>query len=377
MEMFFVIALLVEFICLSVALYFTVKKKDTISKWVTVASLLSIIATLIGNYVFTSVPAPVIYPVNGQLKGDGVVEIKAESRFFDIYYSLDPFSDPKHNGKLYVGVIRLNESTTVLARARFLTKWSDLQMVEMQFPEESFGGILLATERPSEPTPIPTPEPTPEPTLKPTTVVPTGEISDSWEEILAAIDDGSAKQRYAVGAWKELNLGEYGTINMQLAGFNLDDRADGNGKAATTWIAKELLSKTHVLRDNWEKWRDNGWKGSDLRHWLQDKVLPAFPDALRDRLVPVKKYTDGGSQSAEDVLWIPSKPEVSGTNSLYYGLFQDKASNRAKKRNSSAAWWWLRSSYLYSDAYCVSTSGSTTSHFDVRVSGGVCIGFSL
>lgn len=67
------------------------------------------------------------------------------------------------------------------------------------------------------------------------------EIADSWDEILAAIDDGTARERYPVGATKELDLGDFGTIRMQLAGFDLDDRADGSGKAATTWIALDLL----------------------------------------------------------------------------------------------------------------------------------------
>ena len=70
----------------------------------------------------------------------------------------------------------------------------------------------------------PEPTPTPEPLLQ------TGEISDSWEEIIAAIDDGLARQRYAVGATKALDLGELGTVHMQLAGFDLDERADGRAR---------------------------------------------------------------------------------------------------------------------------------------------------
>ena len=32
---------------------------------------------------------------------------------------------------------------------------------------------------------------------------------------------------------------------MQIAGFDVDDLADGTGKAPITWVGKELLATTH------------------------------------------------------------------------------------------------------------------------------------
>lgn len=125
-----------------------------------------------------------------------------------------------------------------------------------------------------------------------------GEISDSWAEIIKAIDDGTAQRRYAIGAWKPLDLGRFGVVNMQLAGFYLDVRADGRGKASTTWIARELLTEAHAMHKDWENWAETGWEKSELKDWLQNEVLSTFPNGLRDRLVSITKQ-----QQANDIAW--------------------------------------------------------------------------
>ena len=215
------------------------------------------------------------------------------------------------------------------------------------------------------------------------------EIPDSWEEIIAAIDDGTAQRRYAVGAYKPLDLGQFGIINMQLAGFNLDDRADGNGKAATTWLAKEILSETH----RWNPEQDDnkegtgtigGWAKCELRKWMNERVRPAIPVNVRDRLVSVKKsqkcYDTNRNwiqQTTEDRIWIPSYDEVFGNQSLYYGLFRDQDYRRVKTRDGSAAWWWLRSAYNGNRASSVYTGGGYNSYTVYNSSGGVVVGFCL
>ena len=206
----------------------------------------------------------------------------------------------------------------------------------------------------------------------------TGEIRDSWDEIIAAIDDGTARQRYAVGAWKPLDLGEFGVINMQLAGFELDVRADGNGMAATTWIAIELLPEKHRMNPDSIGMAD-GWEKSELRAYLQDTVMNAIPTNVRTRLVSVTKRqcTFGGwEQRTEDQLWIPDIDEIFGENSTYYDLFQDDFIKRIKQSNGSAAWWWLRSATNYAFAHTVNYRGSNIND-TVNNSGGVALGFCL
>lgn len=211
----------------------------------------------------------------------------------------------------------------------------------------------------------------------------TGEISDSWTDVLKAIDNGTIRRLYNVGDCVQLNLGRFGKINMQLAGFDLDERADGKGKSATTWIAREVLSKPHEMHKDCDDWHEAGWERSDLRRWLQNDVLPAFPDGLRNRLIPVKKrqdvYNDGWEeQTTEDRLWIPDYKEVFGKGSLYYGLFEDQDDKREKKHFVYLLpwFWWLRSATNNHNASGVRSSGSKGS-YDVYHYGMVVLGFCL
>lgn len=72
-------------------------------------------------------------------------------------------------------------------------------------------------------------------------------ISDSWDEILTSVADGTAASKYSVGDYKELDLGSEGKVNMKIAAFDADDLADGSGKAKITWIADELLATSKAM----------------------------------------------------------------------------------------------------------------------------------
>lgn len=56
-------------------------------------------------------------------------------------------------------------------------------------------------------------------------------ITDSWEEIIASMDDRSYKTKYAVGDTKLIDLGSEGIVCATLVGIDTDDLADGSGKA--------------------------------------------------------------------------------------------------------------------------------------------------
>lgn len=213
-------------------------------------------------------------------------------------------------------------------------------------------------------------------TIAPKPAIQTGEITDSWEEIIAAIDDGSARQRYAVGATKELDLGNLGTVHMQLAGFDLDERADGQGKAATTWIAVELLPERRAMNEEWTN--TGGWRDSDLRKYLQDTVLPSMSLFIRQHIISVVKqqWTENGWQMAEDTVWIPDYKEVFGDNVLYYDLFLNKEEKRVKHLKGSASWWWMRSASSANGFRCVYSDGSYN-YISAYISGGAALGFCL
>lgn len=176
--------------------------------------------------------------------------------------------------------------------------------------------------------------------------VQTGEIGDSWDEIIAAIDDDTAQQRYAVGQTKELDLGELGTVHMQLAGFDVDERADGKGMAATTWIAVELLPELYAMNE--DNTNEGGWRDSDLRAYMNDTVYQAIEEVVRERLVRVRKtqredWKGTVIQTTEDLVWIPDEVEVWGLDSPYFGLFGGREENCVKEKDGSPFPWWTRS----------------------------------
>ena len=69
------------------------------------------------------------------------------------------------------------------------------------------------------------------------------EITDSWEEIIKSINDGTYRYKYQIGNYKPLSFGGLGTVNMQIAAFDADELSDGSGKALVTWISKEILTE--------------------------------------------------------------------------------------------------------------------------------------
>ena len=68
------------------------------------------------------------------------------------------------------------------------------------------------------------------------------EITDTWEQIFAAIDDGTYASKYNVGNYKALDLGTEGAVYAQIVAKDADELADGTGNAHITWITKFLCN---------------------------------------------------------------------------------------------------------------------------------------
>lgn len=96
-------------------------------------------------------------------------------------------------------------------------------------------------------------------------------ITDSWEEILAYVDNGRYSTRYSVGDTKVLDLGIYGKVAMQIAAFDSDELADGTGRAHITWISEQVLPKSHrfnpALVSNYSTVQGDGWKKTGTNEW--------------------------------------------------------------------------------------------------------------
>ena len=218
------------------------------------------------------------------------------------------------------------------------------------------------------------------------------EITDSWEQIMAAVADGTAGTKYKVGNYKPMDLGAEGIINMQIAGFHKDAMADGSGTAAITWISKELLTTTHRMNGNVYTNDDGtyqegtgaigGWEKCEMRVYLKETIKPLMLEVVRNSIKEVTKtheaYDTAGTKfyqtSIEDV-WVPNYNEIYESSSPYKVLFPNNASTKkCRVGNTSANSWWLRSA-CGADYFYYASSGGNSSNINAYKKHGVCLCF--
>ena len=215
-------------------------------------------------------------------------------------------------------------------------------------------------------------------------------ISDSWDEIIAAGEDGTYAEKYHIGDTKELDLGEEGVIRMELVALDTDELSDGSGRAHMTWIAKDLLNSNHCMNEEYTN--EGGWPDSDMRTWLQESIYPLIPDNVRVNIKEVTKYSysfsDEGTISSNDSIWIPSNREVFERDDLlneddyeqrgaeYSLAFSDEGSRMKNMTGTSDPSWWLRSAFGNLSFYYVYADGIYDTNY-ARAEYGVAIGFCL
>lgn len=211
------------------------------------------------------------------------------------------------------------------------------------------------------------------------------EISDTWDQILAACANGTAATKYKLGNYKPLDLGAQGIVNMQIVGRNIDALASGIGNAQLSWMSMELLASSHNM--NSYNINTGGWEGSAMRTWLRRTVKPLIPANVAAGIKEVTKYSyryDTKVTDAEttDDVWIPSGREVnlSANETMgpkYADVFPDNASRIKKKAGAeSASTWWLRSAYNTSSSGFNGVSTDGSSSFSGALNGrGVTLGF--
>lgn len=224
------------------------------------------------------------------------------------------------------------------------------------------------------------------------------EITDSWEEIFAAEADGTYKEKYQVSDYKPLDLGAEGIINMQIAAFDTDDKADGTGKAPITWIGRELLKTIKRMNPTPQQITDEdgnttyvegtgnygGWEKCEMRTYLKGTIKPLIPDVVKNQIITVTKtqddrdliYFNKYKQTTQDDIWIPDYYEVKGSSSKYCELFKDNDANRIKYiygMTSRANSWNLRS--VDSIDFIQVLSRGTTGRYNPSYANGICICF--
>ena len=216
-------------------------------------------------------------------------------------------------------------------------------------------------------------------------------VSDTWEQIVAAGNDGSYKTKYSVGDTKLITNKNGNKYYAQLAAIEGDDLADNSGKAHMTWLLKNCYQTDH--RMNATNTTTGGYPATEMRTWLTDTVLPTLPDTITGAIKEVTKtsydYGTSSTLTSTEKLWIPSYREVMmGTDKedsgvQYTGLFGTTTSTSSRDSRikysvfGSAYLWWLRSAYSSTYFYIVGIAGSSYYYDGASISNGVVFGFCI
>ena len=213
-----------------------------------------------------------------------------------------------------------------------------------------------------------------------------GIITDTWDQVKIAIDNGLYINRYQVGDSLSLIIGD-DIINMQISSINGDNViSDDDVGAHITWISKEVYTVQRMqMSSSTVCSNTGGWTNSKMRSYLNDTILPTLPDVVKNNIISVTKYSHSfdpneTNQETSDKLWIPSYREVGFTGTdyetigpIYSGLFN---TNDSRIKSGASDKWYLRTAdtnqYYYKLVY---SNGSINSHSSDNY--GVVIGFCM
>ena len=209
-------------------------------------------------------------------------------------------------------------------------------------------------------------------------------IDDSWEKIIEVVESGKYKERYAIGAYKPLDLGSEGIINMQIVDFDVDTLADNSGNARISWVGIELLKTKHNMNNT--STNAGGWAASGMRQYLKNTIKPLVPDPVKSEIVEVTKtyydYDTSSTKRVADDLWIPSRREAGRTANAedsgpIYTLFYNDYNSLSKPivDTTGSIQWWTRTAYYNGNSMFYNANGFTQSNGSANSSYGVALGF--
>jgi len=145
------------------------------------------------------------------------------------------------------------------------------------------------------------------------------EITDSWDTIIANIDNGTYKTIYKVGNYKAISLGSnYQTAYAQIVGFDADTDRAGN-TIPISFTLKNVIKKSDDT--NYQLYfdkNDNDWESSYIRTQLNTTLfdLLTINNTFGNRITAAQKYTYNLPNDIEtmsiDSLWLLSMREFWG-----------------------------------------------------------------
>lgn len=224
-----------------------------------------------------------------------------------------------------------------------------------------------------------------------------------WEELVKSIKAGKYHDDYEVTELIPISLGKFGDMHARIVAMDSDQINGSDRKAALSFLLSMPLPDRKQMNPCWSKEDPeddslfvpgtgavDGWMACSLRKWLQEEVLPEFPQVVRDNIVPVLKTSRTFTAKSQifdvmtaDKLWIPSRREMFGpglftelTGPVYSEAFDDDESRVILDKDGDPSWWWLRSAFSDSNFTNVTTDGSGN-YANAYGEGGVAVGFCL
>ena len=190
--------------------------------------------------------------------------------------------------------------------------------------------------------------------------------TDSWDTIQRTVKTGNT-DKYNVGDTKEVDLGSLGTHTVRIA--NKSECTNGETSETACGFVVEFADIITKQPFNNASKNDGGWKDSELRTYINNKIYKSLPSDLQNLITTTKVISGHGTTSGEtnfetqDKLYLLSAHEVleDGTSNQvstsdtsynntkqldYYknqGVTEDSYAGAKKQYNGKNLYWWLRS----------------------------------
>lgn len=139
-----------------------------------------------------------------------------------------------------------------------------------------------------------------------------------------------------------------------------------------------IFCLTHCLDEerpmNEENTNEGGWDESDLRNYLNTKILEEFPKALLNRMKPI--YED-------DLLTLPSIEDIYGERDFDSWKPKEGAEPnwplmKYRQYRCKGNWWWVRSAYYgYATTFCLVGTGGDANFSRASYSNGLAPAFRI
>lgn len=182
------------------------------------------------------------------------------------------------------------------------------------------------------------------------------EITDTWEQIVAAAQDGTYATKYHRHDYKTVNMGSEGTITYEIVGIDQDVKENGDA-VPLTFLAKQALATTHRMNPTYSAGTSGtgclgGYPECEMKTYLDTTIKALLPEVVRTNLTPVVKHSIGFTASGEvftemssvETIWIPSTREISGIYEYTGPVYSP--STRIRYNGNDPIFWWLRSGFF-------------------------------